>query len=58
MDEKIKEVNLKLSQLKETKTNQQIDGIPIMKGSTLNMNIMDGAFNNTFFDQNKFQPMI
>ena len=50
MDEKIKEVNLKLSQLKETKTNQQIDGIPIMKGSTLNMNIMDGAFNNTFFD--------
>lgn len=29
-----------------------------MKGSTLNINIIDGHFEDTFFDSRNFQPMI
>ena len=29
-----------------------------MKGSTLNLNIIDGEFDDQFFDSNNFQPMI
>ena len=58
MDEKITEVTFKLSQLKERKTPYKIDNFDIMKGSTLNINIIDGEFKDNFFDANKFQPMI
>ena len=58
MDEKIKEVNLKLEQLKERESGYYIDTVPIMKGSTLNINILDGHFEDSFFDANNFQPMI
>jgi prefoldin subunit 5 len=46
MDMKIKEVELKLSQLKERESGFRIDGIPIMKGSTLTFNIIDGEFDD------------
>lgn len=29
-----------------------------MKGSTLNLNIIDGEFNPDFFDPRQFEPMI
>jgi len=35
-----------------------IDGVPIMKGATLTLNIIDGAFDDTFFDPQNFEPMI
>ena len=54
MDEKITEVTFKLSQLKERPTPFKIDGVDIMKGSTLNINIIDGSFDDTFFDASKF----
>ena len=58
MDMKIKEVQIKLSQLKERDSGFKIDGIPIMKGSTLTFNIVDGEFDDQFFDANSFEPMI
>lgn len=58
MDEKIKEVEFKLSQIKEKKSGFQVDGVDVMKGSTLTLNIIDGAFDEEFFDSNSFQPMI
>lgn len=58
MDEKITEVNYKLTQLKERPSGYQIDGVDIMKGSTLNLNIIDGEFDDQFFDAANFQPMI
>ena len=58
MDEKIAEVTSKLGQLKERASPYKIDGVDIMKGSTLNINIIDGSFDDTFFDASKFQPMI
>lgn len=58
MDDKIKEVELKLSSLKERDSGYRIDGIPIMKGSTLTFNIIDGEFDDQFFDVNGFEPMI
>ena len=58
MDEKITEVNFKLGQLKERESGFFIDQIPIMKGSTLNINIIDGHFEDSFFDAANFQPMI
>jgi len=58
MDEKITEVTFKLSQLKERATPYKIDGVDIMKGSTLNINIIDGSFDDTFFDAKQFHPMI
>ena len=58
MDEKITEVNYKLTQLKERPSGYQIDGVDIMKGSTLNLNIIDGEFDDQFFDASNFQPMI
>jgi len=54
MDEKITEVNYKLTQLKERPSGYFIDGIDIMKGSTLNLNIIDGEFDDQFFDSNNF----
>jgi hypothetical protein len=58
MDEKINEVTSKLDMLKERPTSYKIEGIDIMKGSTLNLNIIDGQFNSEFFDPNEFEPMI
>ena len=58
MDLKISEVQLKLGQLKERDSGFRIDGIPIMKGSTLTFNIIDGEFDDQFFDANGFEPMI
>lgn len=58
MDNKIKEVEVKLTQLKERDSGFRIDGIPIMKGSTLTFNIVDGEFDDQFFDPNSFEPMI
>jgi len=29
-----------------------------MKGSTLTFNILDGEFDNDFFDEEQFEPMI
>ena len=58
MDEKIKEVKTKISQIKERESGYYIDGVPIMKGSTLTLNIIDGEFDDGFFDANQFQPMI
>lgn len=46
MDIKIKEVEVKLSQLKERDSGFKIDGVPIMKGSTLTFNIIDGEFDD------------
>ena len=46
MDNKIKEVEVKLTQLKERDSGFRIDGIPIMKGSTLTFNIVDGEFDD------------
>lgn len=57
-DGKIKEVKQKLSVLKERKTGYEIDGVPIMKGSTLTFTIIDGEFDDNFFDSNKFEPRI
>ena len=42
MDEKIAEVTQKLGMLKERPSGFNIDGVDIMKGSTLNLNIIDG----------------
>jgi hypothetical protein len=58
MDMKINEVQVKLGQLKERDSGFRIDGVPIMKGSTLTFNIVDGQFDDQFFDPNKFEPMI
>jgi len=58
MDEKIAEVTSKVSLLKERKSGYLIDGIEIMKGSTLNLNIIDGKFNDDFFTSDSFEPMI
>lgn len=58
MDDKIKEVEQKLASLKERDSGYKIDGIPIMKGSTLTFNIIDGEFDDQFFDVNGFEPMI
>ena len=58
MDNKVKEVEVKLTQLKERDSGFRIDGIPIMKGSTLTFNIVDGEFDDQFFDPNSFEPMI
>lgn len=58
MDLKVKEVEIKLTQLKERDSGFRIDGIPIMKGSTLTFNIVDGEFDDQFFDPNSFEPMI
>lgn len=52
MDEKINEVEVKLKQLKERDSGYKIDGIPIMKGSNLTFNIIDGEFDEEFFDMN------
>ena len=49
-DEKIKEVQKKLSILKEADTGYRIDGQKIMKGSTLTFNIHDGEFDENYFD--------
>ena len=57
-DGKILEVRQKLSALKERETGHFIDGIPIMKGSTLTFTIIDGEFDEQFFDQERFEPMI
>jgi hypothetical protein len=46
MEEKIQEVQFKLSQLKEKATGYHIDGVPIMKGSTLSLNIIEGEFDD------------
>jgi len=46
MDSKIKEVQAKLGQIKEKPTGFQIEGIPIMKGSTLTFHIQDGEFDD------------
>jgi hypothetical protein len=46
MEEKINEVDFKLSQLKEKPSGFEIDGIPINKGSTLTLNIIDGEFDD------------
>jgi len=54
MDDKIKEVQFKLTQLQEKKTGFFIDDKDIMKGSTLNINIIDGHFEDTFFDSSNF----
>ena len=54
MDEKITEVTFKLSQLKERPTPYKIDNFEIMKRSTLNINIIDGTFEDDFFDASKF----
>ena len=35
-----------------------LNGVPIMKGSTLNFNIIEGQFDPAFFDENTFEPMI
>lgn len=35
-----------------------IDGVPIMKGSTLTFTIVDGEFDEQFFDPDRFEPMI
>jgi hypothetical protein len=58
MDSKIKEVEVKLGLLKERDSGYRIDGIPIMKGSILTFNIIDGEFDDQFFDPNSFEPMI
>ena len=50
MDMKINEVQVKLGQLKERDSGFRIDGVPIMKGSTLTFNIVDGQFDDQFFD--------
>jgi len=58
MDEKIAEVTNKLGMLKERESGFLIEGVPIMKGSTLNLNIIDGQFDSDFFDPKQFSPMI
>lgn len=58
MDEKIKEVQTKMSQLKERDSGFKINGRPIMKGSTLTFDILDGDFDDQFFDPERFEPMI
>jgi len=59
-DEKIKEVQVKLSSMtkNERESGYKIDGIPIMKNSTLTLNIIDGEFDDEFFDPEAFEPMI
>ena len=44
--------------MKERDSGYKVDGIPIMKGSTLTFNIIDGEFDDQFFDINAFEPMI
>lgn len=44
--------------MKERPTGYFIDGVPIMKGSTLTFTIVDGEFDEQFFDANRFEPMI
>lgn len=45
-DEKIKEVEQKIHSIKERDSGYRIDGIPIMKGSTLTFNIIEGEFDD------------
>ena len=45
-DLKIKEIQQKLSTIRERDTGYKIDGIPIMKGSTLTFNVIDGEFDD------------
>ena len=47
-----------MSALKERETGYFIDRVPIMKGSTLTFTIVDGEFDEQFFDVDKFEPMI
>lgn len=47
-----------MGQFKERDSGFKIDGIPIMKGSTLEFNIIDGEFDGQFFDEQVFEPMI
>ena len=58
MDDKIKEVEQKLSILKERESGYYIDRVPIMKGSNLTFNIIDGQFDDNFFAPDSFEPMI
>jgi len=44
--------------IKERDSGYKIDGIPIMKGSTLTFNIIEGEFDSQFFDPKNFEPMI
>ena len=57
-EEKIKEVEGKMAVLKERDSGYRIEGRPIMKGSTLTFNINDGEFDDQFFGQEGFSPMI
>ena len=57
-DGKILEVTQKLAALKERETGYFIDGVPIMKGSTLTFTIIDGELDEQFFDADRFEPMI
>lgn len=45
-DLKIKEIQQKLSTIRERDSGYKIDGIPIMKGSTLTFNVIDGEFDD------------
>ena len=58
MDEKIKEVQTKMAQLKERDSGFEINGRSIMKGSSLTFDIIDGDFDDQFFDPERFEPMI
>lgn len=58
MDDKIKEVRVKMTQLKERDSGFKIGNDPIMKGSTLTFDILDGDFDDQFFDPDRFEPMI
>ena len=58
MDEKIQEVERKIPHIKERESGFFINGTPIMKGSTLTFNIIEGEFDGEFFDENQFEPMI
>lgn len=46
MDEKIEEVEAKIPQMKEKDSGYKIEGVPIMKGSTLTFNIIEGEFDD------------
>ena len=44
--------------IRERDSGYKIDGIPIMKGSTLTFNVIDGEFDDDFFASAAFEPMI
>lgn len=57
-EKKIKELQSKLPHIKERESGYTVEGVSIMKGSTLTFNIIDGSFSPDAFPEDAFEPMV